>query len=113
MPSEPFLFELVESGVPGERLYRLQGPLLLNSMFAFQQALRAEAATTILDLSGVPYIDSAGLGVLTNAHVAHQGRGHKLLLAGVCARVNELFKITSMDKIFLVYADVEAARAAK
>jgi anti-sigma B factor antagonist len=112
MTTKPFTFDLVESAVPGERIYRLQGPLVLNNMFAFQELLRSESTTTILDFSEVPYIDSAGLGVLTNSYVAHQRRGQKLLLVAVCERVTELFKITNLDKLFEVFPDIESARRA-
>ena len=52
---------------------KLTGPLVLSNMFDFQQRLREEKSRgLIIDLSEVPYIDSAGIGVL-------------ILLAGVPA----------------------------
>ena len=107
-----FTFELLPSATPDEHIYRLSGPLVLNNMFAFQAALRAETATTILDLTEVPYIDSAGLGILTNSYVSHQRLGRKLLFVGVNERVSALFKLTSVDKLFEVFTTVESARMA-
>jgi anti-anti-sigma factor len=112
MISKELTFELLASASPSEHTYRLQGPLVLNNMFAFQEVLRSESVTTILDLTGVPYIDSAGLGVLTNSYVSHQRRGRKLLFVGVNQRVQELFKLTSLDKLFEVFPTVESARLA-
>jgi anti-sigma B factor antagonist len=111
MSSKELTFELLGDSTPTEHVYRLQGPLVLNNMFAFQDVLRSESAnTTILDMTEVPYIDSAALGVLTNAYVSHQRQGRRLLFAGVTERVQELFKLTSLHKLFEVFPSVESAR---
>jgi len=112
MSSKEFAFELLPGTTPNQHIYRLSGPLILNNMFAFQAALRSETVTTILDLTDVPYIDSAGLGILTNSYVSHQKNGCKLLFAGVNERVSALFGLTHMDKIFEVFPDVESAKQA-
>jgi anti-anti-sigma factor len=112
MSSKELTFELLDGASPNEHTYRLIGPLVLNNMFAFQEVLRSESVTTILDLTDVPYIDSAGLGVLTNSYVAHQRQGRKLLFVGVNERVQALFKLTNLDKLFEVFATVESARLA-
>jgi anti-sigma B factor antagonist len=110
MSSKEFTFELLPDAAPNEHIYHLNGPLLLNNMFGFQSVMRSESGTTILDMTDVPYIDSAGLGVLTNAYVAHQKHGNRLLFVGVTDRVFELFKLTSLDKLFQVFPTVESAR---
>ena len=107
-----FTFELLPSATPEEHVYRLTGPLVINNMFALHAALRAETVTTILDLTEVPYIDSAGLGILTNSYVSHQRLGRKLLFVGVSERVSALFKLTNLDKLFEVFPTVEIARMA-
>jgi anti-sigma B factor antagonist len=110
MLSEKLTFELVAGADPNEHTYRLKGPLVLNNMFAFQEVLRSESVTTILDLTDVLYIDSAGLGILTNSYVSHQRQGRKLLLVGVNERVHSLFKLTTLDKLFEIFPTVESAR---
>jgi len=112
MSSEKLTFELSEGASPSEHVYLLKGPMVLGNMFAFQEVLRSESVTTILDMSEVPYMDSAGLGVLTNAFVSHQKHGRKLLLVGVNDRVKTLFQITKLDQLFPVFLSVEAARQA-
>jgi anti-sigma B factor antagonist len=110
--SEKLEFELLEGASPKEHVYRLQGPLVLGNMFAFQEVLRAESVTTILDLTDVPYMDSAGLGILTNSYVSHQKHGRKLLLVGVNERVRTLFNVTKLDQLFEIFPTVEGAQAA-
>jgi anti-sigma B factor antagonist len=108
MPSEKLVFEPLPTR-NNEQTFRLQGPLTLNNIFAFQPVLRQQTVNTILDLSGVPYMDSAGLGVLVNSHVSHQQRGQRLILAGVNDRIQELLKLTKVDSVLEVVPDLEAA----
>jgi anti-sigma B factor antagonist len=110
MSSEKLTFELTEGASPGEHVYRLKGPMVLGNMFAFQEVLRAETVVTVLDMTDVPYMDSAGLGVLTNSFVSHQKQGRKLILVGVNDRVKTLFQITKLDQLFPIFPTLEAAR---
>jgi ABC-type transporter Mla MlaB component len=58
----------------------LRGPLTLETRSSFQNAVRREdAATMILDLTGVPYIDSSGLGSLVSTHVSCAKSGRRIV----------------------------------
>jgi anti-anti-sigma factor len=97
----PLTLELRESGASGTRIFRLAGPLTLHNLFEFQAALRNEPQprTTVLDLSAVPYMDSAGMGAIINYYVHCQKNGAALVVAGVSSRVMELFKMTRVDTV--------------
>lgn len=92
----------------------LSGPITSGNTAVFQNALRRDDATEtiILDLSDVPYIDSAGLGVLVTAFVTRQKSGRKLVLSGINQRVQKLFEITKVSSLFLVFGSPEEAIAA-
>ena len=63
MASESLEIERLERGV-----LSLRGPLTMENVTPFLNAVRREnAPTVILDLSGVPYLDSSGLGSLVSA----------------------------------------------
>jgi anti-sigma B factor antagonist len=106
---EQLTFEQLPGTGADKHIYRLNGPLVLPTMFAIQGILRSESVNTILDLTGVPYVDSAGVGVLTNAYVAHQRHGRRFLLAGVNDRVMTALKVTGLEKLFEVFPTVENA----
>ena len=97
----------------GERVLALNGPLTIATLFGFRDAVRAEktAKTIILDFSHVPYVDSAGVGAIVNAHVTCVNTGRRLLLAGVQDRIRTLFQVTRVDEVLKVFPTVEAARA--
>jgi anti-sigma B factor antagonist len=65
----------------------------------------------ILDLAGVPYMDSAGMGVIMNYYVAAQGGGRKFIVAGVNDRVRALLEMTKVDSVLKICDSVEAAQA--
>jgi anti-sigma B factor antagonist len=94
----------------GTRIVRVIGPVLLSNFFALKGELEHNhSPVTILDLSGVEYMDSAGMGAIINFYVSSQRRGHKLIAAGVNDRVIELFKLTHVDSLIPLTATVEEA----
>lgn len=108
MASEPLI---VEQEVPG--VLRLRGPLTMENLPSFQNAVRREAAATIfLDLTEVPYVDSAGLGSLVSAYISGQKSGRRIVLAGVNERVLKLFEITRVEPLFLMFPTLGEAVAA-
>lgn len=110
MLKEPFAFEKLPGRDGSICIFRLTGPLLLQGIFDLQSELAKEdPPVTIFDLTGVPYMDSAGMGVITNYYVSATRRGHKVIVAGASERVIELFKMTRVDTIIRLVATVEEA----
>ncbi|ABQ67855.1 anti-sigma-factor antagonist [Rhizorhabdus wittichii RW1] len=65
----------------------------------------------VVDLSGVPYVSSAGLRVLLIGAKGAKAAGHRLVITGVAPAVREVFDISGFSKIFAIEADVDAAIA--
>ncbi len=86
---------------------------MLGTLFLFQGAIRAkQASTLIMDFTGVPYIDSAGIGALVGAYVTHNKEGRSLALVGVRDRLHTALKVTHVEQFFRFYktlADAEQA----
>lgn len=92
------------------RIVRLDGPLNLQNFVQLKTELAKEQPeVTILDLAGVPYMDSAGMGVIINYYVSAQRRGHKLIASGAAPRVMELFELTHVDALIPMTATVDEA----
>lgn len=109
----PLKIEREEGKAPGTLIVRLAGPLTLINIFDLQTQLRTAKATavTILDLTDVPYMDSAGMGVVVNYHVHCQNQGGRLIAVGVSPRIMELFKITKVDSVIRMVPTLEEAEA--
>lgn len=81
-------------------------------MFAFQSLFREpDLKGCIVDLTEVPYMDSAGLGVLLG-HFAHAERnGVKFAIVGVSPRIRTIFEITHTDQVLPIYPAAQDAMA--
>ncbi len=85
----------------------------MSNLFQFQALVRAEEAPVIIiDLTNVPYVDSAGIGSLMGAHVSRQKDGHSLALVGVNNRVKDALEVTRVLQFLSVYPSVAEAEGA-
>jgi anti-sigma B factor antagonist len=74
--------------------------------------LQDGANTLIVDLSGVAFLDSTGLGALVEARAATSEAGGSLPLVCSQERILKLFTITGLDGVFTIHASVGDAVAA-
>jgi anti-sigma B factor antagonist len=109
MQEKPLQIEKVED-VPGTTVLRIHGPLLLGNFFPLQTMVRSDTASVlILDVSDMPYIDSAGIGCLVGAHVSRENSGRKLILVGANERLQTSLKVTKCDQLFTTAPTVQEA----
>ena len=82
----------------------------MQTLFDFQNTIRQpDIADTIVDLTEVPYSDSAGLGAILS-HWAHtQRKGERFAIAGICERVQVLFDLTKVGTLLPCFATAEQA----
>jgi len=91
-------------------MYKTLTPLALRNIFELESMPSEEPPSVhIFDLTDVPYIDSAGLGMIVSHYVRCQNKGVRMIVAGASPRVRELFKITKVDTIIPTAATVEEA----
>ncbi|MEZ5294215.1 MAG: STAS domain-containing protein [Vicinamibacterales bacterium] len=57
----------------------------------------------VLNLEGVPYIDSAGLGEVVRTHMTVSKQGGKLKLLNLTKRIEDLLSITKLLTVFDSY----------
>jgi anti-sigma B factor antagonist len=96
-----------------QKIMRLKGPLNLHTVFGFQTAVRAETSPgVIIDFTGVPFIDSAGLGALVGAYVAAQKVQRKMVVAGLGTQVKALIEMTKVSQLIKSYDTVAEAEEA-
>jgi anti-anti-sigma factor len=100
-----------EKGQTGSTaILRLKGPLTLTTLFILQEKLKEiPGADTVIDVSEVPYIDSAGLGTILS-HWSHTQRtGHKFAMTGVSPRIGVLLEITKVNTVLPMFDTAEEA----
>ena len=67
----------------------------------------------VLNMAGISYVDSAGLGLLLSIYATIRNQGGDLKLLNVSDRVQELLKITNLIHVFEIYEDENRAIAKK
>jgi anti-sigma B factor antagonist len=101
---------------PITAVFRLTGRMTLGMRLREIESKISDAANDgverlILDLSGIDYLDSAGLGVLMILYGNMKVRGGQLRLVAPGAKVLEVLKLTHTDSILHIDQNLEAALA--
>jgi anti-sigma B factor antagonist len=89
---------------------RLDASMAANFKNQLIEVIKDGVTKLVLDLSAVGFIDSSGLGALVSVLKAMNGKG-SIAVAGANATVTGLFKLTSMDRVFSIYPNVDAVFA--
>jgi anti-sigma B factor antagonist len=102
---------------PGTAIVAMSGALTLGtSLLAadtnLQNLIKGGTTKLVLDLSGVPYIDSAGLGAIVHAYGLAMEHHGAMRLCGINDKVASLLKMTRMDGFLSVDPDSATSLAA-
>lgn len=73
------------------------------------KSLLAQKKKLILNLGGVSYIDSGGLGILVSLYTSARASGGNIKLANLTQRVGDLLQITKLLTVFEVYEGEQKA----
>ena len=107
----------IETRSDGDRhVVSLSGEINLRSSPNLHESLLEIIAgrpdRIILDLSGVSYMDSSGIGTLVEIKRRMERDKGILVLAALQPRVRGLFEITKLERFFTIAADVAEAEKA-
>lgn len=91
--------------VNGDITLNQGGDVLLKDKV--QSLLQQGHKKLVLDLGGVSYVDSAGLGQLVQVHATTKSNGGSLRLVNVTKRLKDLLVVTKLVTVFDSY-DSEA-----
>ncbi|HTS27557.1 MAG TPA: STAS domain-containing protein [Bryobacteraceae bacterium] len=108
---DQFKIESVPGIHEGIRILRLSGPFTLRTLFDFQAVVRSnEAPVTLIDVTDVPYMDSASLGAIMTVHTSSQRHKRQYALVGVSERLLTLFQVAGVDGILVTVPTLEEAQ---
>ena len=85
-----------------------QGEVICEGRLDAAQSARAQAfldtlaAPTVMDLSGLEYISSAGLGVLLRTQKRLLQAGGGLRLVNASRHIRDIFRYSGFDRIFQI-----------
>jgi anti-sigma B factor antagonist len=76
-----------------------------------QSLIQQGQKNLIVDLGGVSYVDSAGLGQLVQAYATTKNKGGALKLLNVTKRLKDLLVVTKLLTVFDTFDDEKSALA--
>jgi anti-anti-sigma factor len=106
--------ERVPGGQNGDLVTKLNGKLSLETVSTFIKTMRQEPALhLVLDMSGVSFLDSSGVGALVSLFVTRQHAGKKMALASLTKQGLAVLQVSGLTKLIPAYATVEEAVSAE
>ena len=76
---------------------------------AIQRLLRQGDNNIVLNLNGLDYMDSSGIGELVRNYVAVVKKGGAMKVVGLAPKVEEILKVTQLYQVFPEFPDEESA----
>jgi anti-anti-sigma factor len=90
---------------------RLEGKLALETVHNFVATMRGESAQRlVLDMGGVSFLDSAGVGALVQLFVHRKALGQKFALASLTQQGTAVMEVAGLLKLLPIFASVDEAR---
>src|SRR6516164_5486837 len=94
----------------GTLIAQLVGKLSLETVNSFLQETRAFTdEKLVLDMSGVSYVDSAGVGALVQLFVHRRSQSKKLAVAALTSQGTAVMQVAGLMKLIPTFATVEEA----
>ena len=106
---------IAERAVGDVRILDVSGPIVVGAEGAERLAdkvrslLQQGYTRLIVNLAGVPYIDSTGLGVMVHAYATVSRQGGSLKLLHSTRKLHDLLVITKLATVFESFDDETAA----
>jgi anti-anti-sigma factor len=113
MPLATLEFAKQPESTEAQLILRLNGKLSLETVHNFVTTLRPEPTPTlILDMGGVAFLDSAGVGALVQLFVHRKNFGKKFALVGLTPQGTAVMQVSGLVKLLPIYSTVAEALAA-
>jgi anti-sigma B factor antagonist len=112
----PFTFDVEKTAVSTDdvTVYHLKGKLSLETVAGFIPQMRQQTARhVVLDMSGVNFLDSAGVGALVSLYVSRRNQGKTFALAALTPQATAVVTVAGLQKLLPVAKTVAEATAAK
>jgi anti-anti-sigma factor len=113
MPLANLEFQKQPESTEAQLILRLNGKLSLETVNSFVTQLRPEpSAVLVLDMGGVTFLDSAGVGALVQLFVHRKSAGKKFALAALTPQGVAVMQVSGLIKLLPIYPTAAEALAA-
>ncbi|MEJ2195899.1 MAG: STAS domain-containing protein [Ignavibacteriaceae bacterium] len=85
------------------------GPFMQEMNETLHKFIDEGKKNVVIDLGGVSFVSSSGIGILISAYTTMKNNGGNLKIANISDKVKGLLSITKLDSIFEHYSEVDEA----
>ena len=115
-PMPPFTLDVEKTAgsTDSVAVYLLKGKLSLETVTEFLPKIRQETAPhVVLDMRGVNFLDSAGVGALVSLFVSRRNQGKTFALAALTPQATAVVSVAGLQKLLPVSGTVAEACASE
>ncbi len=100
--------------VEGVHVVQLEGQVRISTQNEFKDHLDRISAeyggkTVLLDMAGITYMNSAGIGIIVDSFKKFREQGGHLALCSLSADIFRLFEVTKLNRFINIFEDEAAA----
>ncbi len=99
---------------PDSLVIKVEGVVDSTTLEDFFRAIAGvfsgDTKNLLLDLSGMSFISSGGLSVISDVYKKAHALGGKVFIVGASEQVRELFGVVGFERIFPFYRDIHEAK---
>lgn len=116
MNDRPGVIQVTSETTRGALVVRIRGEVDMRTAPRFRSLLndyaQRAAGPVLLDLAGVTYMDSSGVGTLVSVKRELERTGRRFVLMNLQGRVRSVLEITHLDRFFRIAANLDEALSA-
>lgn len=106
--------EFSQKSVKGVLVFEIKGQIRISTQGECKEHFNRlmqenNSKTAVLDMSGVGYMNSAGIGMVVECFKKFKENGGRVALCGLTPDITKLFEVTKLDRYIEIYRDQEEA----
>lgn len=106
--------EFSQKNVKGIMVFSIKGQIKISTQTEckeyFDRVIGENCSkTAVLNMSGVGYMNSAGIGMIVESFKRYKDNGGRLVICSLVPDIVKLFEITKLDHFIEIYPDEETA----
>jgi anti-anti-sigma factor len=106
--------EFSQKNVKGVMVFSIKGQIRISTQAEckeyFDKLIEENSSkAAVLDMSGIGYMNSAGIGMIVECFKKFRDNGGRLVLCSLVPDITKLFEVTRLDRFIEIYPDVETA----
>jgi len=106
--------EFSQKNVKGIMVFSIKGQIKISTQAECKEYFDKQigencSKAVVLNMSGVGYMNSAGIGMIVESYKRFKDNGGRLVICSLVPDIVKLFEITKLDHFIEIYPDEETA----